>query len=313
MKTRTVLAVGALCLLLTGCIQSEQVFTLNPDGSGKVAMTLVMPLNPFEGVMEGGPPGAKKQTLAEKKRLFVDKLLRGAKGVDAWKDVSAEFTREGLLKFQGTAYFKDLSQLKVEMGGSPVNVERGENGALRLVVPAENLQFGPLQKRPNRADEPDPRKLKGKELDEYILSKRVEYQGVKGLFTAMLTDLKITAVYRLPGDATGVKGFKAKGKRELSLTIDGNKILKAMNDLMKKDDAFFRKELRAGGKVDFSGGSPQMLKLMGLDFFEATASVPRSAGPQFDYAKESAAAREAYPALRQRLGLGEEKGQDSPK
>jgi hypothetical protein len=314
MKTRAVPALGLLSMFLAGCVQSEQVFTLNPDGSGKVAVTLVTPLNPFEQALGGGgPPGGKKLSLADKKRMFVDKLLSSAKGVDAWKDVSAEFTREGLLKFQGTAYFKDLEKFKFESGGgSPVKLVREGGGALRLVFMPEALKSD-LNPGGNRDEEPDLRKLKGKELDEYILSKRVEYQATKGLFTALLTDLKYTFVYRLPGDVSGVKVYRTEGKRSVALTLEGNKILKAMNDLMTRDDDSFRKELLAGALIDFRGDTAKSLKALGLNWHEAAAVVPRPGGPQFDYAKESAAAREAYPALRQRLGLGEEKkGPDLP-
>src|SRR4029077_13219990 len=133
MNTRAVLSAGLVCLLLTGCVQCEQIFTLNPDGSGKVAITLVMPLNPFEQALGGGgAPGGKKLSLAEKKRAFVDKFLSTAQGVEAWKDVSAEYTPEGLLKFQGTAYFKDMQQLKVDpASGSPAKLERRPDGSLR--------------------------------------------------------------------------------------------------------------------------------------------------------------------------------------
>src|SRR5262249_3695199 len=107
--------------------------------------------------------------------------------------------------------------------------------------------------------------------------------------------------------------YRTEGKRTVALTLEGNKILKAMNDLMMRDDDSFRKELLAGGLMDFRGDTAKTLKALGLDFFDAAATVARPGGPQFDYAKESAAAREAYPALRQRLGLGEEKkGEDFP-
>jgi hypothetical protein len=309
MRRHAIPAVGLLGLLLTGCIQCEQVITLNPDGSGKSAVTLVTPLNPLEQAFSGGgPQGGKKLTLADKKRRFVDKLLSGTIGVEAWKDVSAEFTPEGLLKFQGTAYFKDMQQFKMEsIGGLPVKLERQRDGSLRLVLNPENLQRD--VNKPRDKEEPaDLKKLSDKELDEYILTKRVEFQGAKALAIAMLTDLKIKNVFHLPGDVTDVRGYKVEGQRALSLTIDGNKILKGLNELMRRDNAFFRKELRAGNiLVDFSGDSAKLLKAFGLDWYDASAVVKRPAGPQFDYAKEVAAARAAYPALRQRLGLEEEK------
>ncbi len=305
MKNRAATSIGLLCLLLGGCVECEQTYTLNPDGSGKVAVTLVTPFNPFEQALGGGKD--KRPSLAEKKRLFLDKLLRTAQGVAAWADVSADYTPEGRLKFQGTAYLKDLKQLKSETAlSSPARLVPQADGSLRLVFNPENLK--PNLPNGDKEEAPDARKLTDKELDEYILGKRVEYQSGKGLLTAMLTDLKFTYIFRLPGDVSEVKAYRAEGKRAVSLVMDGNKILKATNDLMARDNAFFRKHLRAGGHIEAGlGGSAEGLKALGLDWHEAAATVARPAGPQFNYGKEVAAARKAYPALRKRLGLGEEK------
>jgi hypothetical protein len=308
MKQRALPAVGLLCLFATGCIQTEQVFTLNPDGSGKVAITLVTPLNPMEGIMGGlAGPGKKRPSIAEKKRVFLEQTLAKTRGVDAWKDVSAEFTPDGRIKFQGTAYFKNLQQLNVEgaLGNTPVRLVKELNGSLRLAFASDKLGNANLPVGGAGTDQRDPRKLADKELDEFILDKRIEYQTVKGILTAVLTDMKVKCVFRLPGDVGNVKGFKTEGKQTVILTMEGNTILKAANDFMAKDNAFFRKQLREGGRMDVFG-DPRGLDALGLDFENATASVAKPGAAQFDYAKEAAAARAAYPALRKRLGLGEE-------
>src|SRR5262249_39210665 len=111
----------------------------------------------------------------------------------------------------------------------------------------------------------------------------------------------------LPGEVSGVKVYQPEGKRAVSFVMDGNKMLKAINGLMMRDNAFLRKKLRAEGDTDLFGGSEESLKLLGLNWHEASPVVARPAGPQLADAKEVAAAREAYPALRKRLGLGEEK------
>ncbi len=308
MKNRATALIGLACLLAAGCVQGEQTYTLNPDGSGKVAIVLVTPFSPTD-LFFGAPgrPGGKPPSLAEQKRAFLEKVLNTSRAVDAWKDVSAEYTPEGLLKFQGTAYFKDLKNFKTDPGGqSPARLERQPDGSLRLVFAPESLRTD-LNRPGPKADQPDPRKLNDQELDEYILTKRVQYQTAKPLFRGLLTDLKLTFTFRLPGEVSGVKGYRPEGKRAVSFALDGNKLLKLWDDLMKRDNAFFRKNLRAGGDADLFRGSEQSLKLLGLNWHEAVAVVARPDGPQFDYAKEVAAARAAYPAMRKRLGLGEEK------
>jgi hypothetical protein len=307
MQNRALGGMGLVCLFLAGCIQMEQTFTLNPDGSGKVTIVMVSPLNPLEQMfaMPAGPD-TNLPTIERKKRAFVQRLLDSSKGVDAWKDVSAEYTPEGLLKFQGTAYFKDLEHFKVEgSSASPAKLVREADGSLRLVFATEALRNNLNQKKPE--DPRDPRKLNNKELDEYILGKRIEYQSMKPLLSAMLTDLKFKYIFRLPGEVSGVKVYRPEGKRAVSFELDGNKFLKAINKVAARDNAFFRKLLRTSGQMEVLGQSPEGLKLLGLDWHEARATVAKVSGPQFDYAKEADAARAAYPALRKRLGLGEEK------
>src|SRR5262249_1583181 len=135
MKNRALAAAGVLCLLHAGCIECEQTFTLNPDGSGKVAITLVAPLSPLDqlfGVAD--PAGGKRPSTEEKKRRSLDKLLSTARGVDAWKDVSADYLPDGRFKFQGTAYFKDLQPIHFEgPSGTPARLVPQPDGSLRLV------------------------------------------------------------------------------------------------------------------------------------------------------------------------------------
>jgi hypothetical protein len=304
MKNRAIVWVGVLCLLLTGCVQSEQVYTLNPDGSGKVDITLVTPVSPF-GVMAHGPTGAKKSSLEEKKRDFLSGMLGESQGADAWKDVSAEFTPDGRLKFGGTAYFKDFSKFKEKTFAAGVfKLVRGADGSLRLTIAAQTQPL--LGGAKDKEGSPDPKKATDKELDEYILQQRVEYQNVKGMQTAMLTDARLKYVFRLPGDVSEVNVYRGEGKRAVSIEFEGDRILKAMNTLFARDNAFFRKQLRAGGSMSLKGIEKEFFKGLGLDWHEANVTVAKPAGPQFDYAKEMGAAREAYPALRKRLGLGEE-------
>jgi hypothetical protein len=95
--------VASLCLAAAGCIDLEQEITLNPDGSGKVAVRWVAA--PMELGTAKGPE-------ARAKDLLKDEVTK-CEGVDTWKDVSCTARNDGKFEFRGTAYFKDFAQLKL--------------------------------------------------------------------------------------------------------------------------------------------------------------------------------------------------------
>jgi hypothetical protein len=274
-----------------------------------VETKLVTPYNPLAAMFARPRPGGEKLSLEDKKRIFLQALLDKSRGVDAWKDASAKYLPDGRFEFQGTAYFKDLRKLKWEQGGSsPARLVSGPDGKLRLVFDPEYTQDGGPDK--DKDEPPDPQKATDKELDDYIFEQKVEYQAIKPILRAALTDAKLKYVFRLPGEVSEVKVFRPAGKRAVSFEIEGNKVLKAIDEMFARDNAFFRKHLRAGGSMSLNKRGErgkEFFKGLGLDWAEATATVAKPTGPQFDYAKEAGAAREAYPALRKRLGLGEEK------
>ena len=145
-----------------------------PDPSG--------PQFPKEAVGFSSVPGGKKLTLQDKRRVHIDNVLAKSKGVDVWKDVSAEFLPDGRLKFEGTAYFKNLDDFKGgEMNpGSPVRLVRDAGGQLTMVMVSDPFRFNENKK--DKDPPVDPTRLTPAELDEYILQKRSEYQSMRWLF-----------------------------------------------------------------------------------------------------------------------------------
>src|SRR5688572_6419521 len=104
------------CLPALGCVEGEQTFILNPNGSGKVRVEAVMvaPYPAFPVPFGDPAPGKEKnrpgEVSVEEARRESLKMLLTPNTVDAWKDVSAEFAPDGRLKFSGTAYFKSLDE-----------------------------------------------------------------------------------------------------------------------------------------------------------------------------------------------------------
>ncbi len=79
-----------LPVFAAGCIQTEDEFVLNPDGSGKVQHTAVF--QPFELNSKATDPAAAMTDA-------ITKELSEAQGVDAWKDIRYERTAEGHIRF----------------------------------------------------------------------------------------------------------------------------------------------------------------------------------------------------------------------
>jgi hypothetical protein len=98
-----VVCLGALPLV-TGCFETKDEFTVNPDGSGKVTHECS-----FQQVNLGGDNEATEDSLKE----AIGKVITEAKGVEAWRDVSYKRLDDGRLFFKGTAYFTNLNTLDI--------------------------------------------------------------------------------------------------------------------------------------------------------------------------------------------------------
>jgi len=91
------------CLLLSGCLDVDNEWTLNPDGSGKVHHRVVFNEKGFFSFGAGKSP-----------REFARELLEQSEGIEAWSDLSYSKTDEGHLRFEGVAYFPDASAVRMK-------------------------------------------------------------------------------------------------------------------------------------------------------------------------------------------------------
>ncbi len=165
MRRLTSAAVLLACLTALGCVEGTQTFTLNPDGSGKVRIDVVM-VPPIE--LTPSSSGDRKAEKGKKKDESLDQMLAkqvkgffDAKGVDAWADVSASYALDGRVKFAGTAYFKKYEKLEITnvfLIGSPIRLAPQPDGSLILEaekrdrrVPAEFAQNS-VSRGPNETE-----------------------------------------------------------------------------------------------------------------------------------------------------------------
>ena len=296
---------ACLLLLLPGCIEMTQTITLNPDGRGKVVQEIhIAAMGGFDLNFGGGAPAKEKSLDAIKNDAAIN-FVSKTKGVAAWKDVSVKWAPDGRLHMVGTAYFDKLGDMTSGAGGDDDKL--GPAGAVGSPIPTfdvtvekDGLKIAgkkadkiPLKKEPT----PDFAKMTDKEMDDYVLKQRVQFQMVKPLLVMFFTDLKVKMILRLPGEIHEVKGFKKDKATEVSFTLDGNELLKATKKLMTQDAASLKKTLKEG--------APELLASFGLsgDAMEPMLTVRKVGQPLFDYDKEVKEARAAYPEMRKKLNL----------
>ena len=103
----TVLAASLGIFLMTGCIETKNEVTINPDGSGKTLLTIKQPLDPMMGFNMGNDK-EDKETPDEKAKKEIASILKGSEGVDTWENVTYKIDDNNNLIFKGTAYFKSF-------------------------------------------------------------------------------------------------------------------------------------------------------------------------------------------------------------
>ncbi|GEP41308.1 hypothetical protein BGE01nite_05990 [Brevifollis gellanilyticus] len=95
-------------MVLTGCLELEEKYLVNPDGSGKFIITCLLDMQKFPGA-EGSRaalPSAEE---------WLQGLVRESKGVDVWASASVESKADGKVFIKAEGYFKSLNRL--DFGG----------------------------------------------------------------------------------------------------------------------------------------------------------------------------------------------------
>jgi hypothetical protein len=304
MRTLSLLLMAAGVALLAGCYQTyetDEQYTLNPDGSGKVTIDAKMtPMGFDSGEGKADPAALAKKTAKE--------LLEKSEGVTAWKDVSFGPEKDGRVHFRGTAYFKDLGKLAFNNLGLLKYQWKAQNGTGVLSLKMENkgnAAAGEKSAKPTTEDE----------IKAQMLEQRMRYQQSKPMMAAMLGSMKTAAHFKLPGTVGEAAGFaKGAAADEASISMSGGQILSVMDQMMQ-DDAVLHDQVAKGEDVMGGGAAGKPSEALWLKLF-GTKGEPQVAvaglKAQFDYAAEVAAAKKAYPVALEKIGLAENVAQAAP-
>ena len=278
-----------LCLaliFLTGCFDTKEEFTLNPDGSGKVVIESICA--PLEMQVN------EKQTPEQKLQGAIRSLFDNVKGITAWRDVTFERQDDGRVKFKGTAYFANINKVELQsLALMNFTLTKRADGSLVL---AARIKEDENEKPATPPKNPDP------EMAAKIKEAKGNYQSSKPMMAAFLATMKQDAVFHLPGAASEISNFKTTPAGDLRITFIGTNMLEAMDSLATNDD-WWRLQLAGGrdmSKEGLSLDNDLNEKVFGQR--GPVRAIVAGGAPRFDYAREVAAARTEYAALLRKLG-----------
>jgi hypothetical protein len=261
--TRAVWA--AILVMPAGCLEVDEEWTFNPDGSGKVALRWVLTPSNFWGE----PPDPEdniKGHLAEE--------LGQAKGVDCWKEVSCELRDDGKLAFRGTAYFKDASQLRIFRHGigsdRHLSLTRTESGG-RVV------RFG--REKPDEEEESekeDLSKLSDDDWKKRLKRERFKFQNLRSVAEAISKDFRWRSRFHLPGKISKLTHLEKGSDSTAEFRLDGAELFKIL-DGVYADDRKLRERIERGKRTDRESL---------VEIPAAEVAIEGELKPLFDYSKE---------------------------
>jgi hypothetical protein len=291
-------AILAAAALVAGCFEGKADFSLNPDGSGKVVGELFFPSRaPWLQKRYTSRPADPNAPAVEpapnpedEMRECVAAMIKRSIGIDAWKDISFERGTDGRVHFKGTAYFKDLTKVRI-YPDDRTRINFGPDGTTALLLILNRAKPAAEPPKPSKPMTPE-------DLSKHIKELRDRYQQTKSTVTTELPGMKLDMVFHAPGTLEEMRGLEQQGMT-LSYALEGGKVVQAMDAQMS--DGTVLRQWAAAGK------SSNVKELMNERLFGLKGEIwARWKGPfkqRFDYAAERDAAKKAQQQMMLKLGL----------
>lgn len=212
------LLLGTAAVSFTSCIDQDQKFTLNPDGTGKLVVN--MTVDTAQTAALRGAASGKSLAL---------QLLRGTQGVEAWSDVSHETTPDGKTKLTGTAYFPDINKLQMsagEQGGGAqastlISKIEGGDWIVEMGVPTGDKPAAPPASTKTPA-----------EVKAAVQQVQAQWQAGKAVFGPLFESAKVKSTVVAGGQIKSSVGFVKEGDSTGVLAFGGIKVLEALDKMM---------------------------------------------------------------------------------
>lgn len=272
-------------LFLAGCgIVTREVFTINPDFSGKCVIEAKMFVDTAQldaalalkdslyGILPTTPDFHKMQFSHKDAMAFALRMIN-TKGVEIWNGIHYGMSKKrDMIYFSGIAYFRDIRSVHFSMLDSVLQINKGAGNQVTFRLEPDTIPES-MQK------------ITDQEANEKVseLTKNAFY--IRPVLADQLNPTEATIIYNLPGAITHSSGMDQQGDRIVELTLTGNQILKYADSVVKNPQLAV-KQYKITNGTNNSVIEPQFNKIVwGLDS-PIQVTFDDGGDYQFDYNKE---------------------------
>ena len=265
--------------LLSGCFQYKRELILNPDGSGKMTVETEM--------MKGLSFGAE-QDEKETMKTAVANLIKSSEGIEAWTGISYKMTEADMIAFKGTAYFKDVTKIKLyNVNAAGISTEKLPNGDIRITLQrGGNKSKGEQAKKLSKK-----KKITPENVGEEMTRQRAEYKKSHPLFTAILAMTDNEDTITVFGEVKEYKNIIKLEDGRFRYIFKGEEAIKEIDAFMTNDELLKNAILEEGAVLHLDLSSSNVLKDIGERLGKSVIVYTPKTGRAFDFEQEVAAAK----------------------
>ncbi|MDH5380847.1 MAG: PQQ-binding-like beta-propeller repeat protein [Cyclobacteriaceae bacterium] len=268
-------------LLLTGCFHIKQIFTINPDGSGKVLMEAVFNIS----------EGADNQSAIEKARKSIRDVFEESQGIETWSGLEYSLDEDGLVTMIVTGYFSDINLVKIHNLSTPETIIYSNN--LLSIQPF-------IGKKQSVKTE-----LSQEEIKKRAIQEQESFQKEGDMILPFFKDMSSEKSFNVSGNiVNGKAAFTTSKEGYPTLSFDGNDFAFAFEELSKQSMFWEDQAKLNAGMID----TPSQVWLS--QFIEKTYGVKEvpsikinSDKPLFDYQNEVLAAKQSFQKMLENNGI----------
>lgn len=272
---------------LTGCLEEDLTVRLEPDGRGTIHLDRKVGKQLSEMVlgfaeMAGGRDAAVKG--------FAASQLGNLQGIDAWSDVEARVTEDGLLHITATGWFSDLAQVQQSSDSSQSGftvVREGDTWTVRYGEVMEGAPTGPSGK--------SPLEMSAEELEAM--------RGQMAMIGGMLQGFRQQVILELPGEPTAAEGWSERQGTRVSVQRDAAWLQGMLEGMMDRAGEL-RAEIEAG-RLEREAADEQLKEWLTARSRTEVTFVPRARTGQNDFEARYQAAVQAWEGSEWQLAIQE--------
>ena len=295
------LALALVSLFLSSCIDYEQEFTINPDGSGKlefVASTDLMTIMEAQGgddseFAKGMAQGLRDAAIDDFKKTGAADLAQFFAGIEAWD--KATVTPDGDTAFKVTmiGYFEDLNDVAIVAGGG----NNGSQGRSAKQIPIfKYSRKGDVaiikvdQSSDGSTGEVEDFPLSSEEAAAKLPQARKDWAVEREKYAHALKNLNYVFTLRVPGTIVKQRNFTTGDASHAKFVLKGANVLDSYDKATSNDEVAIQ-ALRKGGSLADGLQSSGTTAIFGTPDEVPAIRVKVSDNPLFDYKAEVARIR----------------------